>query len=44
VRELRDFAAVSAVRGRLVQFVGVDPIDDVEAMLAFAGAGRYRSC
>jgi peroxiredoxin len=37
-RELRDFAEVSAEYGDLVQFVGIDPIDDVEAMLAFADA------
>jgi peroxiredoxin len=35
-RELRDFAAVSAEYGDRVQFVGIDPIDNVEAMLAFA--------
>jgi peroxiredoxin len=35
-RELRDFAAVSSELGESVQFVGVDPVDDVEAMTEFA--------
>jgi peroxiredoxin len=35
-RELRDFAEVSAELGDTVQFVGVDPVDDVAKMLAFA--------
>src|SRR5262245_27744121 len=37
-RELRDFATVSAELGDAVQFVGVDPIDDADDMLAFADA------
>lgn len=35
-RELRDFAAVHAEVGDRVQFVGVDPFDTIEAMVAFA--------
>ena len=35
-RELRDFATVHAERGDTIQFVGVDPFDTPEAMLAFA--------
>lgn len=35
-RELRDFATVHAEVGDRVQFVGVDPFDTVEAMVAFA--------
>jgi peroxiredoxin len=37
-RELRDFADVSADLGDRVQFVGIDPVDDVDKMLAFADA------
>jgi peroxiredoxin len=35
-RELRDFADVSRELGDSVQFVGVDPVDDADEMLAFA--------
>jgi len=35
-RELRDFAEVHAEVGDRIQFVGVDPFDTVEAMVAFA--------
>ena len=35
-RELRDFATVHAELGDRIQFVGVDPFDTVDAMLAFA--------
>ena len=35
-RELRDFAEVSAEYEGRVQFVGVDPVDDADAMTAFA--------
>lgn len=35
-RELRDFATVHDELGDRVQFVGVDPFDTVDAMLAFA--------
>ena len=35
-RELRDFADVSRELGDSVQFVGVDPVDDADQMLAFA--------
>jgi peroxiredoxin len=35
-RELRDFADVSRELGDSVQFLGVDPVDDVDEMLAFA--------
>jgi peroxiredoxin len=35
-RELRDFAEVDAELGDRVQFVGVDPVDDAERMVAFA--------
>lgn len=36
-RELRDFATVHAELGDVVQFVGIDPFDTVDAMLDFAG-------
>jgi peroxiredoxin len=35
-RELRDFATVHSELGDTIQFVGVDPFDTVDAMLAFA--------
>lgn len=35
-RELREFATVHAEVGDAVQFVGVNPLDDVETMLSFA--------
>ncbi len=35
-RELRDFAIVHGELGDRIQFVGVDPFDTVDAMLAFA--------
>lgn len=35
-RELPDFAEVHAELGDRVQFVGIDPMDDVETMLRFA--------
>jgi peroxiredoxin len=35
-RELRDFASVHAEVGDTIQFVGIDPFDTVDAMLAFA--------
>src|SRR4029077_11199173 len=35
-RELRDFATVSKELGDSVQFVGVDPVDPVTKMQAFA--------
>jgi thiol-disulfide isomerase/thioredoxin len=35
-RELRDFAAVHAEVGDRVRFVGVDPFDTVDSMVAFA--------
>src|ERR671911_1894498 len=35
-RELRDFADVSDELGDSVQFVGVDPVDETDTMLAFA--------
>ena len=35
-RELRDFAAVHGEVGDRVRFVGVDPFDTVDAMVAFA--------
>jgi peroxiredoxin len=35
-RELRDFADVSRELGDAVQFVGVDPVDKTDRMLAFA--------
>ncbi len=35
--ELIDFAEVDAARGDQVRFVGVNPIDTPEAMVAFAG-------
>ena len=35
-RELRDFAEVSAELGDSVQFLGVDPVDDADTMVAFA--------
>jgi len=37
-RELRDFADVSRELGDSVQFVGVDPVDSVDKMRAFADA------
>ncbi len=37
-RELRDFAAVDAEFGDRVQFLGIDPQDEVESMTAFADA------
>jgi peroxiredoxin len=37
-RELRDFADVSRELGDAVQFVGVDPVDNADKMLAFADA------
>jgi len=37
-REVLDFAVVHGELGDEVQFVGVNPIDDTEAMLAFAAA------
>jgi peroxiredoxin len=35
-RELRDFADVSRELSDSVQFIGVDPVDDADRMLAFA--------
>lgn len=35
-KELRDFATVDAERGDEVRFVGVNPIDEVDVMQAFA--------
>jgi peroxiredoxin len=36
-RELRDFATVDLELGGAVQFVGVNPFDDVDTMVRFAG-------
>jgi len=37
-REVREFAAVHAELGDAVQFVGVNPLDDLETMTSFAEA------
>lgn len=37
-REVRDFAEVHAEVGDRVEFIGVNPLDDAETMLAFAEA------
>jgi peroxiredoxin len=37
-RELRDFAAVSTEHAGHVQFLGIDPLDDIDTMTAFAEA------